>query len=77
MIQKENEQLKRRIADLSHSCAQSKVENTRLQEENKRLSLKVHELVEELSIKEAEWCEKEEKLKLKVFKESARLSINL
>ena len=66
MPQKENDQLKKTIADLTWSLSELNVKNCHLQDENRFLSVKVQELVEELSVKEAQWCEKEEKVKLEV-----------
>ena len=51
--------LKKRISDLEADNAALLVENNDLKE-------RVSSLVTELSLKEAKWCEEEEKLKLKV-----------
>jgi regulator of replication initiation timing len=63
----EIEHLKETIADLTQSLSELNVKNCRLQDENRLLSVKVQELAEELSVKEAEWCAKEEKMKLEVL----------
>jgi regulator of replication initiation timing len=62
----EIEHLKETIADLTQSLSELNVKNCRLQDENRLLSVKVQELAEELSVKEAEWCAKEEKMKLEL-----------
>ena len=54
------------IAKLKTKITVLEGDNAALMVENSDLKERVSSLVSELSVKEAQWCEEEEKLKLKV-----------
>ena len=54
------------IAKLKTKITGLEGDNAALMVENSDLKERVSSLVSELSVKEAQWCEEEEKLKLKV-----------
>lgn len=66
MLQRENDHLKMTVADLTQSLAALSVKNRYMEDEKRQLSIKIQDLIEELSVKESEWCEKEESMKLEV-----------
>ena len=65
--EKEIADLKKRNQELDSENQELKLFNDELKKENSSMREKFEELFTELSIKEAQWCEKEEQLNLKVL----------
>nr|XP_022326353.1 dynactin subunit 1-like isoform X2 [Crassostrea virginica] len=61
------------IDALQQQCVELQADNTALLMENSDLKDRVNSLVTELSIKEATWCENEEKLKIELSKSQQKI----